>query len=26
MIVYYANPDTGGDGPGKPTGYPPAPR
>lgn len=23
MIVYYANPDTGGDGPNKPTGYPP---
>jgi ketosteroid isomerase-like protein len=24
MIVYYANPDTGGDPAGKPTGYPPA--
>jgi len=24
MIVYYANPDTGGDAVGKPTGYPPA--
>ena len=25
MIVYYANPDTGGDAPNKPTGYPRAP-